>query len=251
VAGTPSQLVVSQATWPVAAAGGGLRAGAIAIRAVAGENKGLESGLRLGGLTSLAPHDDGEHGTHTMGTIVGDDGRGNQIGMAPEARWIGCRNMRRGIGNPTSYTECMEFLLAPYPLGGDPFRDGDVNRSPDVINNSWACPDFEGCEDDTLKTAVEALRAAGVMMVVSAGNEGPACRTATEPPARYAGVFSVGATDRAGKITFFSSRGPILVSGEEESLVKPDIVAPGDEIRPSVPGAGYASAAGTSGRPSR
>jgi len=195
---------------------------------------------------AAVPHDDDQHGTHTMGTVVGDDGAGNQIGMAPEARWIGCRNMRRGIGNPTSYTECMQFFLAPYPLGGDPFHDGDVTRSPDVVNNSWGCPDFEGCEDDTLEPGLEALRAAGIMMVVSAGNEGPACETVIDPPAPYAAVLSVGATDAAGEITFFSSRGPVLDPGANEPLLKPEIVAPGDEIRSSVPGGGYAIAGGTS-----
>jgi hypothetical protein len=192
------------------------------------------------------PHDDDQHGTHTMGTVVGDDRGVNQVGLAPGARWIGCRNMRRGIGNPTSYAECMEFFLAPYPLGGDPFRDGDVTCSPDVVNNSWGCPDYEGCEDDTLEPGLEALRAAGIMMVVSAGNEGPACGTVTDPPAPYSTVLSVGATDPQGNITFFSSRGPVAPSGADETLLKPEIVAPGNEIRSSVPGGGYASAGGTS-----
>jgi len=181
-----------------------------------------------------------------MGTVVGDDGGANRIGMAPEASWIGCRNMRRGIGNPASYTECMQFLLAPYPLGGDPFRDGDVTRSPDVVNNSWGCPDYEGCVDDTLELGLEALRAAGIMMVVSAGNEGPACQTVIDPPAPYPAVLSVGATDLAGDITFFSSRGPVLDSEPGEPLLKPEIAAPGDEIRSSVPGGDYAVASGTS-----
>jgi hypothetical protein len=192
------------------------------------------------------PHDDGEHGTHTMGIVVGDDGQGNQVGMAPQARWMGCRNMRRGVGNPASYTECMEFFLAPYPLGGDPFHDGDVTRSPDVVNNSWGCPDYEGCQDDTLQPALDALRAAGIMMVVSAGNEGPGCETAGEPPARYAAAFSVGATGASGTITFFSSRGPVPASGEGQPLLRPDVVAPGDGIRSSVPGGDYGSASGTS-----
>jgi serine protease AprX len=195
---------------------------------------------------SPAPHDDGDHGTHTMGIIVGDDGQGNQIGMAPGAEWMGCRNMRRGIGNPAGYLECMEFFLAPYPLTGNAFHDGDVTRSPDVVNNSWACPDVEGCERDTLNRAVEAMHAAGIMMVVSAGNEGPACETVAEPPALYAAAFSVGATDHLGKIVFFSSRGPVPGEGGGASLLKPDIVAPGMDIRSSVPGNEYRSASGTS-----
>ncbi len=189
---------------------------------------------------SRVPFDDGFHGTHTMGTVLGDDGAGNRIGVAPGAQWIGCRNMRRGFGNPGSYAACMEFLLAPFPLGGDPFSDGDVTLAPHVINNSWGCPPMEGCFPETLRTGVEALRAAGIMMVVSAGNEGPACGTATVPPANYEASFSVGATTVEGDIVGFSSRGPA------DGLTKPDVAAPGQRVRSSVPGGDYAYAGGTS-----
>jgi subtilisin family serine protease len=184
--------------------------------------------------------DDDSHGTHTMGTVLGDDGGQNRTGVAPGAQWIGCRNMRRGFGNPASYAECMEFFLAPYPHGGDPFSDGDVALAPHAVNNSWGCPDIEGCFPDTLEPAVEALRAAGIMMVVSVGNDGPACGTATTPPANYDAVFSVGATENRGDIVGFSSRGPV------GDLIKPDVTAPGDYVRSSVPGGGYGYAGGTS-----
>jgi subtilisin family serine protease len=137
----------------------------------------------------------------------------------------------------------MEFLLAPFPLDGDPFHDGAPDRGAHVVNNSWGCPRREGCQADTLRTAVENLRAAGQMMVVSAGNEGPACGTVEDPPAPYDAVFSVGAIDRADHAASFSSRGPVAVGGSQ--LVKPDVVAPGVDIRSSVPG-GYASLLGTS-----
>ena len=189
---------------------------------------------------TAVPFDDDSHGTHTMGTIVGDDGAGNRTGVAPGARWIGCRNMRRGFGNPGAYAECMEFFFAPYPHEGDPFSNGDVSMAPDVINNSWGCPDFEGCFPDTLKQAVEALRAAGIMMVVSAGNDGPSCATVTDPPSNYDAVFSVGATSNGGGIVSFSSRGPV------DGLVKPDVSAPGEYVRSSVPGGSYGYAGGTS-----
>lgn len=201
---------------------------------------------------TAAPVDDSGHGTHTMGTVVGDDGLGHRIGVAPEARWIGCRNMRFGLGNPGAYTECMEFFLAPYPHGGDPFTDGDPARAPMVVNNSWGCPDEEGCNPDTLKLAMSHMRAAGIMMVVSAGNSGPECSTIDVAPALYDSVFAVGALsqdnwatpeDESLLATPFSSRGPVTVDGS--GRVKPDISAPGQWIRSSVPG-GYARASGTS-----
>ena len=85
----------------------------------------IHSGGGVCGADSPEPCDDDGHGTHTMGTIVGDDGGANQIGVAPGARWIGCRNMDRGYGTPTTYMECFEFFLAPYPVGGDPGTEGD------------------------------------------------------------------------------------------------------------------------------
>ena len=130
-----------------------------------------------------APWDDVGHGTYTLGTVLGEDGADNRIGMAPGARWIACRNMRYGIGNPGAYLSCMEFFLAPFPLGGDPFRDGRPELAPHVVNNSWGCPDREGCGAATLAPAFHILRAAGIMMIAAAGNDGPACATAVDPPA--------------------------------------------------------------------
>lgn len=187
-----------------------------------------------------APTDEDGHGTHTMGTVLGDDGGENRTGVAPGAQWIGCRNMRRGLGNPASYAECMEFFLAPYPPGGDPFRDGDVRYAPHLTTNSWGCPEIEGCRPGTLEAGVEALRAAGIMSVVAAGNDGPACSTASTSPANYDASFTVGAVYSSGDATGFSSRGPV---GE---LLKPDIVAPGYDVRSSFPGEIYTYAPGTS-----
>ena len=45
----------------------------------------------FGARNSLAPCDDDGHGTHTAARL-GDDGGSNQIGVAPEAKWIACRS---------------------------------------------------------------------------------------------------------------------------------------------------------------
>jgi subtilisin family serine protease len=188
------------------------------------------------GADSPAPCDDNSHGTHTMGTIVGDDGLGNQIGVAPGARWIGCRNMKEGVGTPATYAECFEFFLAPYPVDGDP-AERDPSRAPHVINNSWVCPPSEGCDWDTLREVVENVRAAGIMVVASAGNSGPTCSTVQDPPSIYNAAFSVGATNSSDVIASFSSRGPVTVGGL--GWRKPDLSAPGVNIRSCVPGGGY------------
>src|SRR6266705_4944716 len=144
------------------------------------------------GNDSPFPCDDFFHGSHTTGTAIGDDGMGNQIGMAPGAKWIGCRNMDVGNGTPARYIECMQFFLAPYPVGGSPSQ-GDPTKAPDITINSWLCPPSEGCSFDTLQAAVEAQVAAGIMMVVAAGNDGPSCSTVEDPPGIYAETYSAGA----------------------------------------------------------
>jgi subtilisin family serine protease len=198
------------------------------------------------GNDSPEPCDDNGHGTHTIGTVVGDDGAGNQIGMAPGAKWIGCRNMDQGNGTPARYIECMEFFLAPYPVNGDP-NQGDPLKAPDITSNSWVCPSSEGCSVDTLQAAVEAQAAAGIMMVAGAGNDGPGCSSVMYPPAIYDASYTVGALNTGtDDIASFSSRGPVTVDGSNR--IKPDITAPGTDTRSSYNTSdnAYASLSGTS-----
>jgi subtilisin family serine protease len=193
---------------------------------------------------SAEPFDDNNHGTHTTGTMVGDDGLGNQIGVAPGARWIACRNMNLGNGQPSTYIACNQFFLAPYPHGGDPELDGDPSKSPDIVNNSWYCPSSEGCDPGSLKASFAALRAAGILGVVAAGNSGSGCSSIFDPPAIYDESFDVGAIDSSNLLAGFSSRGPVTV--DASGRLKPDVAAPGVSVRSSVRGGGYSTLSGTS-----
>jgi serine protease AprX len=201
------------------------------------------------GSDAPAPCDDYSvsHGTHTMGTMVGDDGAGNQIGVAPGAKWIGCRNMDEGVGTPARYIECMEWFLAPYPVGGTPAQ-GDPDMAPDVTNNSWGCPPSEGCPSALLQAAVENQRAAGIMLIASAGNGGGAppagCSTVIDPPSLYDAAYTVGAIDASdGTLASFSARGPVTADGSGRR--KPDVTAPGVFVRSSIRG-GFGLLTGTS-----
>ena len=198
------------------------------------------------GNDSPFPCDDAGRGTHTLGTAIGDDGAGNQIGMAPGAQCIGCRNMDVGVGTPARYIECMEFFLAPYPVDGDPSQ-GDPTKAPDVTINSWICPPSLGCSPNTLQSAVEGQRAAGIEMVAGAGGSGSNCSTVTDPPAIYDASYTVGALNTGFDIiASFSSRGPVTVDGSNR--IKPDITAPGTNNRSSynTSDTSYAILSGTS-----
>src|SRR4029079_10609170 len=192
----------------------------------------IHSGGGVCGPDSPFPCDDFFHGSHTIGTAIGNDGMGNQIGMAPGAKWIGCRNMDQGNGTPARYIECMEFFLAPYPVGGMPTQ-GDPTLAPDITTNSWTCPSGEGCSVNTLRAAVEAQQAAGIMMVVAAGNQGPGCSTVLSPPSFYQASYTVGAlTTGTDTIANFSNRGPVTIDGSHR--LKPYITPPGTDIRSSL-----------------
>jgi subtilisin family serine protease len=187
-----------------------------------------------------SPYDDGGHGTHTLGIIVGQNG----IGIAPGATWFACANLNRNLANPALYLDCMQFMLAPFPQDGDPFVDGDPRRAADVLNNSWGCPEIEGCDPNALLYAANHLRDAGIFVVVSTGNDGPSCSTVNAPLSLYDSVFSVGAIDQFGDIANFSSRGPVTADGS--GRMKPDIAAPGVDVYSSLPGGMYGSNSGTS-----
>jgi serine protease AprX len=198
------------------------------------------------------PCDDNEHGTHTVGTMVGDDGAGNQIGMAPDAKWIACRNMNQGFGAVPTYMDCMQWLLAPTRIDG---TGADPTKAPDVVNNSWGC--VEVCAPPLLKDMVDASRAAGIFYVVSAGNDNQwflgltsICENIVFPLAVYQSAFTVGSTGATNdNISDFSSLGPVPDNPSEGIRYrKPDIVAPGDGIRSAVHGSddAYASLSGTS-----
>jgi subtilisin family serine protease len=195
------------------------------------------------GSNAPAPCDDDSHGTATASLAVGDDDVGNQVGAAPGARIVGCRNMDEGDGTPARYTECFQFFLAPTDhTGANPRPD----LGADIISNSWGCPVSEGCTDpDILKIVVENVRAAGLFVVVAASNDGPACAT-IDIPGLYEAAFSVGATSNSDVIAVFSSRGPVTADGSNR--LKPDVCAPGEDLRVANPAGGYDHGfSGTSG----
>jgi len=202
---------------------------------------------------SSQPCDDNDHGTHTVGTMVGEDPtKVNQIGMAPEAEWIACRNMSQGFGVVPTYMDCMQWFIAPTDLAGN---NPDPSKAPDVVNNSWGC--VEVCAPPMLKDMIDASRAAGIFYAVSAGNDNQfflglttACNTINFPLAVYDAAFTVGATNATNDtIASFSSLGPVVDNPVEGvAYRKPDIVAPGVGIRSATAASdtSYANLSGTS-----
>jgi serine protease AprX len=178
------------------------------------------------------PDDGFGHGTHTSGTELGyDPGLDLHIGVAYGARLIHCKNMDDGgSGQDNWFLECFEWILAPWDLDQQSPRP---DLAPDVMNNSWR---YFGGNDPTFIQAVQNLNKAGVVVEVSAGNEGSSCATLGSP-SDYANVITTGATaNRSETLVSFSSKGP---SDLYPTWIKPDIVAPGENVNSSLPGSIY------------
>ncbi|MEC0135365.1 S8 family serine peptidase [Paenibacillus macerans] len=176
------------------------------------------------------PADTHGHGTHTMGTMVGSEPDGsNQIGVAPGAKWIAVR-----IFNPSTTDAIIldggQWLLAPVDAEGNLHPE----LAPDVVNNSWG--GGSGL-DEWYRPVVQAWRDAQIFPEFSAGNvdeDNPGGPGSVANPANYPEAFATGATDINRNLADFSLLGPSPY-GE----IKPEVSAPGVNIRSSVPGGGY------------
>lgn len=195
------------------------------------------------GINITAPCDDNSHGTHTMGTMVGSDDGTTIIGVAPDAKWIGVRNMERGWGSVSTYLESFQWFLAPTDINNE---NPKPELAPHIINNSWYCSPQEGCSEanfEVYRFAVSALRAAGIVVVVAAGNDGE-CNKINYIPDLFEESFTIGATGMTDSIANFSSKGP--VTADSSMRIKPDVSAPGRGVFSCIPGGGYAFYSGTS-----
>jgi subtilisin family serine protease len=205
---------------------------------------------------SNTPSDDHGHGTHTIGTMVGDDGGSNQIGMAPNARWIACDGCNASTGCPdAALLTCAQWVTAPYPEGDPSSANPDLR--PHVVNNSWG--DCGRSYDNWYQGSVNAWHAAGIYPVFSNGNASncsystpPGCNTVSNP-ARYGNVTAVGSTGQSnGLYATHSNWGPTdnpdTVNPTGYANLKPLVMAPGVNIRSSLNGSNsaYASWGGTS-----
>jgi len=188
---------------------------------------------------SQVPIDTAGHGTHTTGTIVGDDGGANQIGVAPGAKWIMTSIIDSGATWVAAAHIGFQWMIAPTDLQGE---NPNPDLRPAVVNNSWGCTPFvAGCTNvEEFRDDVDAWINAGIFPEFSAGNEGPAAMS-MRWPGGYAETFSTGATNRQDTIVGFSSRGP-----GQDGTTKPEVVAPGQDVRSSLPNGSYGSMSGTS-----
>lgn len=183
------------------------------------------------GTCAAAPCDNNGHGTHTMGTMAGSDGA-NQIGVAPDVKWIAANGC---CPSDAALISSGQWMLEPTDLNG---QNPDASKRPNIINNSWGTT--LPSNDPFMEDVTLAWAASGIFGVWSNGNNGPGCQTSGSPGSRTSN-YSAGAYDINNNIASFSSRG-----AGQDGEIKPNISAPGVNVRSSVPGSAYASFNGTS-----
>jgi subtilisin family serine protease len=192
------------------------------------------------------PQDSGSHGTHTMGTICGRAAT-DTIGVAINAQWIASPAIDRGGGLARTIADA---ILA-FQWIADPDRNPNTQDNPDACGNSWGLPDgfgYPNC-DNSFWAAIDNCEAAGTVVVFSAGNESTSgLRSPADRATTLFNCFSVGAVDGGSAslpIASFSARGPSECA-TGNLAIKPEVVAPGVNVRSSVPGGGYQTMDGTS-----
>ncbi len=183
--------------------------------------------------TETSPVDGNGHGTHSLGTIIGGNASGQYIGVAPEATVAVARVFSAsGSTSSSAIMEAMQWIM-------DPDNNPSTDDTPKVVSNSWGASG----QNTTYWDAVDAWVQAGIFPCFAAGNSGPGASTMGSPGA-FPHSFAVGATDSGDKIASFSSRGPVTWEGVK--MVKPDVSAPGKNIRSAITGGGYGNKSGTS-----
>ena len=193
------------------------------------------------------PMDDHGHGTHCAGTVAGDGTSGSQTGMAPEAS-IMCIKLldSTGNGNESICWQAIEFA---------------VDNGADVLSMSFGWQHSWGTNRTSWRNAMDYVYAADVFASVAAGNEGAQqssypipdnVRTPGDCPPPWlhpdqtltggvSSVVCIGATDINDNLASFSSRGPVTwqsVTNYNDyaynpgmGLIRPDISAPGANIK--------------------
>jgi outer membrane protein assembly factor BamB len=151
------------------------------------------------------PTDTAGHGSHVAGIIgaAGNNGIGIS-GVAWNVRLMALKFIRAdGTGSTSDNIACIDYAIA---------------HGASIINASYGSTVYSAAEFEALQRA----RAAGIIFVTAAGNDGVNNDTVPHYPANYAldNIVTVAATNRSDALASYSDYGLGVV----------DLAAPGDQI---------------------
>ena len=192
------------------------------------------------GGVSASPSDEFGHGTHVAG-LIGSNGtlsNSELLGVATKVDFIGAKVLdKKGEGRASDVIQAIEYLIA---------NKSRLNVR--VMNLSLGHPIFAPAQDDPMVRAVEKASAAGIVVVVAAGNYGQSAETGEvgytgiASPGNAPSAITVGAvnTQNTAKrsddvVAPYSSRGPSWFDG----YAKPNVLAPGTSLPSDMDSASY------------
>jgi subtilisin family serine protease len=142
------------------------------------------------------PMDDDGHGSHCAGSIGAQaNGGGDVVGVNWNVSLMGLKFLSaKGTGKNSNAIECIDYA---------------IDQQVDILNNSWG----GGGYSQALFDAIDRARAAGILFVVAASNEGTNNDTRARYPSNFAvaNIISVAALDRNDRLAGFSNYGAATV----------------------------------------
>lgn len=185
-------------------------------------------------VSNSTPHDRHAHGTHVAGTVAGENASGTAIGVAPEADLKAVKALDdHGDGTFARVVASMEWAI-----------EQDV----DVLTMSFGGAGFDSRYIDQIRRA----EAAGVTVSASISDESTPDSTS---PGNVYEAIAVSASDRDDEIDE-DSEGEVVTTDDAwradapddwpAEYVKPEVAAPGVDVRSATPGGEYEAWTGSS-----
>lgn len=175
----------------------------------------------------VEPVDTKPHGSQVLACAVSRPFEGHDYGAAPGATWVAALANRFNGYNNVDMALSADWMI--------------FEARPDVLLGAWGHGKAD-C-DPRDRALISAARAAGIVPVFAAGNDGPDPASGQAPAALGGfapgarGPLAIAAVDRGLDVIVPSSRGPSPCGGRSGNF--PDLAAPGWEL--PVPGAPHPS----------
>lgn len=179
------------------------------------------------------------HGTMVL-SCMGGYKDGYLVGTAPDASYYLFRTEYAPTENPVEESYWVEAAEKADSLGVDVINTSLGYFGYDNTSYSHTYSEMDG-KTAFMTRGAEIAFSRGMVVVVSAGNEGDEVEPHIGVPADGISVLTVGAVDSASKVAYFSSIGPSF-----DGRVKPDVMAQGQAAFVSDPSGNIGTADGTS-----
>lgn len=178
------------------------------------------------------PYDDNAHGTHISGIICGNGRKsmGRYMGVAPGSHIVSCKVLNSsGDGHIEDVIHAIEWVI-------DHAKEYGIR----ILNISvGAEPKKEDQEELLMLQMVEYAWSKGLVVAAAAGNNGPKQESVTTPGISPK-IITVGVYDEKYRKEY-SGRGPTSYC-----VMKPEILAPGNDIISCYQTSSYRKMSGTS-----